>query len=338
MPTATDGNLRLVRKYLTHLRDEKGHEAATLYSYMRMFQRLMDHLNKPLGQADIDELRKFIGAPIMKAAGRRSENPGVKGAKPTANTRKNRSVYIRNLYKFLHEEGLIKDNPAERLSVPEVHAGEPNVVNDEDWKLLWFSDLEDCDRVGYGMAFFFGLREFEAVKVRKHHFRPSPPRLVGFGRKGGSKVKGVPWLSCIRMFTKHAPELIGDEAEFMDPLNRLLGRYPEVPILSDWRPIKVRKRKYQRPDDVIDPTRFNRRLERSLLDVPGLSAGCITPHALRGGFATHMHDFGVKIKGVKELMGHSSIVTTERYIAVKDDPLEGLVESDGLAEFSLWPS
>lgn len=45
----------------------------------------------------------------------------------------------------------------------------------------------------------------------------------------------------------------------------------------------------------------------------------LTLHRFRARFATHLHDQGVNIRVIQELMGHASIATTEGYIKVKDE-------------------
>jgi integrase/recombinase XerD len=48
-------------------------------------------------------------------------------------------------------------------------------------------------------------------------------------------------------------------------------------------------------------------------------------HSLRNSFATHVLEKGIDIRYIKELLGHFSIKTTEKYLHVKKDLLVNIV-------------
>ncbi len=81
----------------------------------------------------------------------------------------------------------------------------------------------------------------------------------------------------------------------------------------------------------VGTTTFHRWFRR-LLRRAGLDGSGLTPHSLRHSYATHLLRAQVDLETIRELMGHSSISVTGRYLAT--DPSRKRAAVERLPEFS----
>ncbi len=81
-----------------------------------------------------------------------------------------------------------------------------------------------------------------------------------------------------------------------------------------------------RADSRIGTTTFHRWFRR-LLEAAGLGDSSLTPHCLRHAYATNLLRAGVDLETIRELMGHSDISVTGRYLSTDPSRKRKAVES-----------
>jgi len=207
---------------------------------------------------------------------------------------------IRSLYANLVAAGEVPGNPAELLPSPKRDSRLPRVLGREEMEKLLEripagSPLELRDRAMFELTYSCGLRcaELISLDVADVEFDSETLRVTG---KGG-KTRVVP---------------IGE------PAQRAVERY-----LSAARPaLEPGEREdaggalfLSRRGRRLSPSDVRRRLARWVREAA--VAGGVSPHALRHSFATHLLEGGADLRSIQELLGHSSVSTTQLYTRVE---------------------
>ncbi|HEY2632659.1 MAG TPA: tyrosine recombinase [Solirubrobacteraceae bacterium] len=210
---------------------------------------------------------------------------------------------IRALFRSLREHGHIQQSPADLLTTPRRSSYLPRVLKAPEVSRLLDSIPTDGegqlsgplnlrDRALFELAYACGLRAEEIVSLDVTDVDHDGEQLRVEGK--GSKTRFLPAgevaLKAVRLYLERArPALVGEQehtALFLSRSGRRLGT-------SDVR----------------------RRL-RAWTTRAGIPAD-ISPHALRHSFATHLLDGGADLRAIQELLGHSSISTTQVYTRVE---------------------
>lgn len=226
---------------------------------------------------------------------------------------------IRALFRGLREHGLIEQSPADLLATPRRGSYLPRVLKaPEVARLLDSIPCDDGpagalnlrDRALFELAYACGLRAEEIVCLNIADVDHDAEQLRVEGK--GSKTRFVPAgevaLSAVRVYLERArPALSRTPAGSLGP-ESASARSAQT-ALGEQALFLSRSGRRLGTSDV-------RRRLRLWVTRAGVPGG-ISPHALRHSFATHLLDGGADLRSIQELLGHSSISTTQVYTRVE---------------------
>jgi site-specific recombinase XerD len=224
---------------------------------------------------------------------------------------------MRGFYRWLQTVGEVRENPAELVCTPVVHNRQPRPVSDVIFCRLWDA-LDGADAVVLGLAFFCGLRREEITRLRRHNVDVGRRKLVNFVRKGGGEDT-LPVGTMLDTFDQCLPHL---GAGRLWPLiaERVAGRERDTFVIG-WSDLGRPRRSVaasRRDADQLDPQHLNHWLDRMTRLV---NAPHIAPHQLRHSCATNLLRAGVPLPIASNLLNHSNVHTTMRYMKAGGDEL-----------------
>ncbi len=299
----------LIERFLEHLEEERNYSPHTVRAYRGDLERFLsflavDFLDRPAGDlapGDADPLavRSFLAALHRDGVGRKSQGRALSA--------------VRSLFRFACREGVLAANPAAGVPTPKapkdlprhLRPGEIENLLDAPGDPASGDDDRDPalvlrDKAILETLYATGLRVSELVsldwtdldlpgRVLRAMGKGGKERMVPFGRPAAAALQGWmgAWDTVRQRDADAAPE---DEPVF---LHHRGGR------LSD---------------------RSVRRVLDRYVDRAAVASG-VHPHTLRHTFATHLLEGKADLRTIQELLGHSSLATTQRYTHVEIDRL-----------------
>jgi integrase/recombinase XerD len=294
-----------VRDYLDYLEVERGLAANSVESYWRDLRRYEGFL----AESGRDELADVTAADVAQFLIALREGDADHPALAVSSAARALAA-VRGLHAFARTRGLAPDDPAHDISPPSAPMRLPKAIPlaDVERLLSGFADDPRSLRDRALLEFLYGtgarISEVTGLDVDELQLEEDPVvRLIGKG-------------------DKHRIVPVGSYA--VSALNAYLVR--GRPMLA-----AASRRVTVEPAVFLNARggRLTRQGAWGILVAAASRAGLadISPHTLRHSFATHLLDGGADIRVVQELLGHSSVTTTQIYTLITVERLREVYAS-----------
>lgn len=208
---------------------------------------------------------------------------------------------LRTFFKYLQEKGIIEVNNILYINMPKFEKSLPTVLTKEDInKMREIIDTSNVigirNRLIIELLYSSGIRSSELIELSESmvNFKDREIHVIGKGNK-----------ERITFFSNKAK--IWLEKYISEKKN----------IYKNYDPHIIITNKYGK--------KLNSRSLRRIISELALKAGInkeVTPHVFRHTFATELMNNGMDIRYLQELLGHSSISTTQVYTHVSKNLLK----------------
>ena len=279
-----------IDKFLNYITIEKNYSSHTASNYksdlLKFEQFLVSRGGKDIKNIDYFLLRKFLSQLNEKNLSKSSLSRKIST--------------LKSFFKFAQREGIVKNNPAISLIYPRADKNLPKFLTEKEVdNILKLPKTKNVlglrDKAILEFLYSTGARVSEMVSLNQNDID-----LIG----GITKVKGK------------------GKKERLLPLG-------EPAILS------IKKYLDKRTDNnkaLFVNKRGGRLSDRGVRDIiykcikKAALALKISPHTFRHSFATHILNRGADLRSVQELLGHSSISTTQIYTHLTIDSLKSVYQ------------
>lgn len=283
-------------KFLHYLIVERGLSQNTIDSYGHDLNRFLSYLDGK-GVKEISDVGKFEIRAFMMYLKRY----GLSVKSIVRNL-----VAIRTFFRFLVQDGILENNPAEELELPKLDKSLPEILTIKEVESLLnqpdiAKPLGIRDRAMLEMLYATGMRISELTKLSVHQVNIEGGYVVLFGK--GSKERIVPLgresIEWLKKYLSEVRSKFNRKKEsqylFLSQWGKQMSRQQFWKILKEYgRRADIRKR--------------------------------ITPHLLRHSFASHLLERGADLRSVQMMLGHVDISTTQIYTHVTGERLKKVHE------------
>lgn len=281
MPVITH---QIIQSFLDYLKFEKRYSVHTLTSYQTDLVGFFNYMGSQFGNVELTDINhNYV----------RSWLAGIKDKGLTSKSINRKISSLKSFFKYHLKTGTIDVTPMANVISPKVSKRLPVFVKETDTKKLIETlnqSAEDWKSLNAKMLIIIfyetGMRLSELITLKEKQVDFSRSHFKVLGK--GNKERIIPVSKKVILDIKEYQQL--KKKTFTDPADFLLITEKGKKIYPKYAYLLV-----------------NRYLgEASTLDKK-------SPHVLRHTFATHLMNNGADLNAVKELLGHSSLASTQVY-------------------------
>ena len=287
---------KLKIEFLSYLKSERGFSEHTIKSYSNDISIFIDYCSTLFPSNNID-LEVIDAKTISHFKGKEIEK------KYSSKTINRRMSAIKSFFKYLYNFEKIKDNPAVYIRSQKVNKELPDFVPESKIKELMKEPIKNPitnelegqrDQAILELFYSTGLRLSELLSINICDIDRKNEIVKVMGKGGKERVVPIGKVA------------LNSIESYLKKLGKSIREYFEDPLFVNKKGKRLPKRTLQR------------RIKKYLVltNIGG------TVHTLRHTFATHLIDRGAGILTVKELLGHSSLSSTQRYTKLNPETIK----------------
>jgi integrase/recombinase XerC len=283
-----------IASFLDYLLKEKGFSPHTVEAYSGDLAQFRSYAAQTCAGAGFEDvMKKAVMRDFIYMLGEQGLTPRSIGRKVAA---------LKSLSKFCVRRHILSVNPAKLLASPKLDKPLPAFLTENQAQQLGAANRPGRSRCPKGedlrnraiveLLYGTGLRlaELHGLNADTIDYRHATVRVLGKGRKERVVPVTESAIEAIREYLRSRPATAADAPLFAGSKERRLSRRQIERIVSQELSAVTSQRKR-------------------------------SPHVLRHSFATHLLDRGADIRAVKELLGHSSLATTQIYTHMSKEHL-----------------
>ena len=282
-----------IENYANYLRFEKNASENTIEAYVSDLQKLQNFAEQNLASVtpitiSYEHLQEFLYQVSKINYSERTQARWISS--------------IKGFFSFLLEDELREDNPSALLETPKLGLYLPDTLSLEEIEKLISATEENTDlakrnRCMIEVLYGCGLRvsELTELQISNINFKENYLKIQG----KGDKVRFVPLADYTADFIKNY-------------INNIRSKQKINPKHSDILFLNSRGAQISRQMVFL--------IIKEIVRKAGIQKN-ISPHTFRHSFATHLLQNGADLRFIQEMLGHSSITTTEIYTHLNTEEL-----------------